>query len=78
MRYQLLTHYQLAALTEEKIKRLKKSEAAQHNRKVIALRILDQIYSISDVCRASVLTNHETKQLEYANRLKRLATRYMS
>jgi len=70
----LITHYQLAALTEKQIKN--RETCAKYARKRVAIRILDMIYSIDDISRASVLTSHEQSIINQGNALRRLAQKY--
>lgn len=74
MRTHLLTHYQLVSLTESKL--TKKPHDVKKKRKILALRILDSLSSITDDMRANVLTQHELAALKNANRLRRQSEKY--
>jgi hypothetical protein len=78
MRQKLITHYQLASLTDVQMEKTKakKSESINRQRKIIAIRILDQISEISNIDRASVLSCHDVDIIAYNNSLRRKAEKY--
>jgi hypothetical protein len=82
-RTRLLSHYEIAQLTESK---LKNRAISPITRKRLQLRIAEEIHTISDSERASVLTIYsdnsiskrfrDYESMSYGNAMRKLAKRY--